>query len=81
MQDHLIMRHTKESFPTLLRRLSKPQYRGKHVVIMKGKIFAVRTGKQASHLLDQLTQKYPLETPTISYIPKADALILLQCKK
>lgn len=51
-------------------------YRGKHVVIMKNKVYAVRTGNQVNVLLDRLEKKYPRAVPTITYVPKADTLIL-----
>ena len=53
-----------------------PRYRGKHVIIAAGKIFTAKTGEKASQILIKIRQKYPQETPEITYIPKADALIL-----
>lgn len=55
----------------------EPKYRGKHIIIIANKIFATRTGKAKSELLSKLLKKYPKETPTITYVPKADSLILL----
>jgi len=55
----------------------EPKYRGKHVIIIANKIFTTKTGKAKSELLDKLLKKYPKETPTITYIPKVDSLILL----
>lgn len=55
---------------------SNPQYKGKHVVIIGGKIYVARTGKSAAKMFEELTQKYPSQQPTITYIPKADTLIL-----
>lgn len=46
------------------------------MIILGGKIFAAKTGAAASKLLENLVRKYPHETPTLTYIPKADALIL-----
>lgn len=56
--------------------LNNPKYRGKHVVVIQGKVFSAKTGKQANELLDRLEKKYPDETPAITYIPKTDTLIL-----
>jgi len=56
--------------------LASPRYRGKHVIVAKGKIFTAKTGEKASQILSQIRQKYPQVTPEITYIPKADALIL-----
>lgn len=53
-----------------------PNYRGKHIVMIAGKVFTAKTGKEASKIFDMVTKKYPGKTPTITYIPKDDALIL-----
>lgn len=53
-----------------------PYYRGKHVVIVAGKVFTAKTGKTATKILKKVRCQYPKETPAITYIPKADALIL-----
>lgn len=65
----------------LMKRLSHPRYRGRHVVVMGNKIFAAKTGHQATTLLNDLTRKYPRQSVTVSYVPKADSLILIfACK-
>ena len=56
--------------------MSNPKYKGRHVIVIAGKIFTAKTGNQASIILDRLEKKYPKEIPAITYIPKADALIL-----
>lgn len=55
---------------------TNPHYRGKHIVMIAGKIFTAKTGKEASKLFDRATKKYPGKTPTITYVPKENALIL-----
>ncbi|OGC06229.1 hypothetical protein A2230_03095 [candidate division WOR-1 bacterium RIFOXYA2_FULL_36_21] len=55
---------------------SNSKYFGRHVVIIHGKIYSAKTGKEASRILEKAVKKYPLETPTITYVPKADSLIL-----
>jgi len=55
---------------------SKSKYWGKHVIILGDRIFTAKTGTTASRLLEKLIMKYPHETPVITYVPKADALIL-----
>ena len=52
------------------------RYKGKHIIIIGGRIYATKTGRASSELLDKLLKKYPEETPIMSYIPKADSLIL-----
>lgn len=54
-----------------------PQYKGKHVIIIDGKVYATKTGKAKTKLLHELLKKHPADTPTITYIPKADSLILV----
>lgn len=53
-----------------------PHYRGKQVIIIGGKIFAAGTGRQAIELFKRLTKTYPRQSPLITYIPKADSLVL-----
>lgn len=55
---------------------SNSKYFGKHIIILGGEIYAANTGSQASKMLEKLMKKHPSETPIITYIPKADALIL-----
>lgn len=56
--------------------LNNPRYRGKHIVVISGKVYTAKTGDQANRLIDRLEKQYPSETPAITYIPKADTLIL-----
>jgi hypothetical protein len=53
-----------------------PRFRGKHVVLIGGKIFTAKTGEGASEILKETREKYPDETPEIAYLPKAQSLIL-----
>ena len=59
-----------------LKTITNPKYRGKHVVMIAGKVFAAKTGAQAARLFDRITKKYAGQTPTIAYMPKAETLIL-----
>jgi len=56
--------------------LENKSYRGKHIIMIANKVYTATTGKNASKLFDKLTKKYPDKTPTITYIPKNDTLIL-----
>lgn len=62
------------SKPTMVNIMSNPIYKGKHVIVIAGKVFTAKTGKQANKILDLVEKKYPKEIPAITYIPKADAL-------
>lgn len=56
--------------------MENPRYKGKHVVIAGGKVFTARTGEGASKILKKAREKYPQQIPQVTYIPKADTLIL-----
>lgn len=56
--------------------LSNPRYRGRHIVVVKGKVYTARSGREANRILNKLEKKYPDETPALTYIPKEDTLIL-----
>lgn len=59
--------------------LANPRYKGKHVVVVSGKVFTARTGEKASKILEKMREKYPKEIPAVTYIPDADTLILIWC--
>ena len=52
------------------------KYFGKHVLIAQDKIYAVKTAKQASQLFDKLVKQTGI-IPTVTFVPKAQSLILL----
>ena len=56
--------------------MSNPLYRGKHLIVVAGRVFTARTGEGASKILEKIRREYPKETPEITYIPDADTLIL-----
>lgn len=61
----------------LLRRLAaNPRYRGKHLIVVEGKVFIARSAADAPRLFDRVTRAHRHATPTLLYIPRADALIL-----
>jgi len=53
-----------------------PRYRGKHVILISGKVFTANTGEGASDILEKVRKRYPKETPEVAYLPKAHSLIL-----
>ncbi len=55
--------------------LNDPQYKGKHFVLVAGKVFTARTGEGAAKILEEVDRDYPDEVPAITYIPDADTLI------
>lgn len=55
---------------------ASPRYRGKRVIVIHGKVFPAEGGLKGFRQLKSLLSRYPEETPTIVYVPKADALIL-----
>ena len=56
---------------------ANPRYRGKRVILIHGRVFPSPAGKPGFRKLQALLQRYPAETPTIVYVPKAETLILL----
>jgi hypothetical protein len=60
----------------MLKIMSNPRYRGKHVIAVDGKVFTAKTGEGASKILAKVRKKYPDKTPAITYIPDADALVV-----
>jgi len=61
----------------LLQRLAaNPRYRGKHVIVIEGRVFVARSAAEAPRLFDRVTRAHRQATPTLLYVPKADALIL-----
>ena len=56
---------------------ANPRYRGKRVVIIHGKVFPATRGASGIGQLKRLLRRYPADTPTIVYVPKADTLILI----
>lgn len=61
---------------TMMDVFKNPRYRGKHVILVGGKIFTANTGEGASEILQKAREKYPSETPEIAYIPAARFLIV-----
>lgn len=53
-----------------------PRYRGKHVILIAGKIFTANTGEGAAKILADIRKKYPNDTPEVAYLPSAHSLIL-----
>lgn len=52
------------------------RYKGKHVMVVADKIFAAKTAGEAKKLWRDLREKYPDKMPLVTYVPKADSLIL-----
>lgn len=55
---------------------ANPYYRGKHIILVGGKVYTAKTGVGASKNLKEVLEKYPDETPEIAYLPKTPFLIL-----
>lgn len=61
---------------TMMDVFKNPKFRGKHVVLIGGKVFTAKTGEGAGEILQKVRIKYPKLTPEIAYLPKAQSLIL-----
>ena len=55
---------------------ANPRYRGKWLILIRGKVFRDPKGMAGVRKLKTLLKRYPGETPTIVYVPKAETLIL-----
>lgn len=54
------------------------KYRGKHVVIVGGKVYTLPHNEgEADELFEKLEKRYPQETPTLLFVPKEESYILL----
>lgn len=53
--------------------------RGKHIIAVGEHVFTARTGKEAVSLFHKVTKQYPGKKLTVTYIPKAESLILIVC--
>lgn len=67
---------SKKTIKTINDVFGNPYYRGKHIVLIKGRIFTAKTGEGASKILKRVIDKYPDEIPEVAYLPKARSLIL-----
>ena len=71
------MRKKPNGVAKLMRRLAtNPRYRGKHLIVVDGKVFMARSAAEAPTLFERVTRTHRRATPTLLYIPKADTLIL-----
>jgi len=57
-----------------------PKLKGKHIIMIAGRIFTARTGKEAVKIFNKVTKDYPGKEPTVTYIPKVESLILIICR-
>ena len=54
--------------------LSNPAYRGRHLIVVGGKVFTATNGKQALKILEKIHEEYPRQKISLAYVPKADTL-------
>lgn len=71
------MKQTAPSYNNLSKILANPKYRGKHIVVVNGKVFSANTGQEAARIFREAVKKYPQKKPTITYIPQEDTMILI----
>ena len=67
---------SKNGYAFLRRVCENPRYRGKHLVVVAGRVYVARTSKDLSRLVDRALRQHPGATPTLVYVPKAESLIL-----
>lgn len=54
--------------------LGNPKYKGKHILMVKGKVVAAGNWRVVSKAFDRVMKEG--KTPTLTYIPKSDFLML-----
>ena len=64
-----------------LKQMSDPANQGKHLIFVGRKVFRARTGSGAKRMLQQIRKKYPHRRIALTYVPKADALILFHAHR
>jgi len=69
--------HSKPNTSLLAKVYANPRYRGKWLILIRGKVFRDPKGMAGVRKLKSLLKRYPGETPTIVYVPKAETLILV----
>lgn len=57
--------------------MSNPKNRGKYVVTVKDEVYSTKSSQKRGEILEKLINKYPKETPLITYVPKEETLILI----
>ena len=57
-----------------------PKLRGKHIIMIAGHLFTADTGKEAVKIFNKVTKQYLGQQPTVTYIPKAESLVLIICR-
>ena len=66
------------STAALLKRvLTSPSYRGKHVILLRGRVYTAASGRELTRLFDRLVKEHPGATPTLAYVPTAQTLVLI----
>jgi hypothetical protein len=70
------MRKVKDGHRVLERVYANPRYRGKHLIVVEDEVFVARSAAEAPRLFDRVIRAHPGATPTLIYVPRADALIL-----
>lgn len=53
-----------------------PKYRGRHIILVAGRIYTAKTGDGARELLRKLEKSHPNSIPEVAYFPRARSMIL-----
>ena len=70
------MKQSKTKKITMEIAVNDPKNKGYHLIVVSGKLFKAKTGEGALKILEEVDKKFPKATPEITYIPKAQSLIL-----
>ena len=53
-----------------------PRYRGRHIIMVSGKLYTAKTGDEAGKILEKARKEHPRAIPKYTYIPKENILIV-----
>jgi len=70
-----MMKTTKKKI-TMEIAVNDPKNKGYHLIVVAGKLFKARTGEGALKILEDVDKKFPNDIPEITYLHKAQSLIL-----
>lgn len=71
-------RKSRPTTEALLKRVLRSRsYRGKHVILIHGRVYPASSAAEMTRLFDKLVREFPGEQPTLAYVPEADTLVLV----
>jgi len=57
-----------------------PRYRGKHVILVEGKVYTAKTGVEVARLWKKVEKEHPRSLPEYTFLPKGILTVLCKWK-